>query len=238
MRETTSHRPEQERTLMTLADLLTTLDTRGALPPSGEGHEDLDQASGGRPRPCQPGAVPGRRRLPGGSHVGESAGDPLRHAGDAGQDHQCGNRRNMRNNLRVVCALAEAHGLLTAPLPPRLLAEAPAQGLPAPAAGDRALPGDLSVPDGPRHLRPAPGAVAARYPGAGGPTRRAAACASGRRRSGPMRSSWQTYLGYLANICGRTPTWDDLFDVAQLTAFVRWQGHGWSGPSAPMGGSW
>ncbi len=34
----------------------------------------------------------------------------------------------------------------------------------------------------------------------------------------------RTYLGYLANICGRTPTWDDLFDVAQLTEFVRWHG--------------
>jgi hypothetical protein len=32
------------------------------------------------------------------------------------------------------------------------------------------------------------------------------------------------YLGYLINICGLTPTLDDLFTVAQLTAFVRWHG--------------
>ena len=30
------------------------------------------------------------------------------------------------------------------------------------------------------------------------------------------------YLGYLVNVQGRTPTLDDLFDRAQLTAFVRW----------------
>ena len=32
----------------------------------------------------------------------------------------------------------------------------------------------------------------------------------------------ETYWGYIANICGRTPAWDDLFDRAQLMAFVSW----------------
>ena len=33
-----------------------------------------------------------------------------------------------------------------------------------------------------------------------------------------------TYVGYLAHIVGRTPTWDDVFDVAQLRAFLDWHG--------------
>ena len=30
------------------------------------------------------------------------------------------------------------------------------------------------------------------------------------------------YLGYLANICGRSPTWGDMFDPARLMDFIRW----------------
>ena len=32
------------------------------------------------------------------------------------------------------------------------------------------------------------------------------------------------YLGYLVNICGQTPTWEDCFDVTRLRAFVLWHG--------------
>ena len=38
------------------------------------------------------------------------------------------------------------------------------------------------------------------------------------------RRGLTTYLGYVANICGRIPTWDDVFDVASLAEFVRWHG--------------
>ena len=33
-----------------------------------------------------------------------------------------------------------------------------------------------------------------------------------------------TYLGYLVQICGRTPTWDDLFDRERVMEFVGWHG--------------
>ena len=33
-----------------------------------------------------------------------------------------------------------------------------------------------------------------------------------------------TYFGYLAHVVGRTPTWDDCFDVESLEEFVRWHG--------------
>ena len=36
--------------------------------------------------------------------------------------------------------------------------------------------------------------------------------------------SLATYLGYLVNICGKTPAWEDLFDVATLAEFLRWHG--------------
>ena len=74
---------------MMLADLLTTLETQGALKPSrAPAMKTSPQVSGARPRPRGPGGVPRGRRLKRGSHVGESAGGPLAHAGDAGEGHQ------------------------------------------------------------------------------------------------------------------------------------------------------
>ncbi len=59
---------------------------------------------------------------------------------------------------------------------------------------------------------------------AGGPT--GAAC--GQRIRETSFQSYvkllETYWGYIANVCGRTPVWDDLFDRAQLTEFVSWHG--------------
>jgi hypothetical protein len=130
-------------------------------------------------------------------------------------------RRNTRNDLRVLFRLAEAHGLLTAPLPERLLAKplrkaylhqqkatAPYQTTYKHQARRRywlpqaAWPSDIQ---------------------AGWRTYQAK-CGL-RLRETTLRSyaiGLMCYLGYLVHVVGRTPTWDDCFDVARLTEFVRW----------------
>ena len=145
-------------------------------------------------------------------------------------------RRNTRNNLRVVFRLAEAHGLLAAPLPPRLLAKPQAQAFQRQQRETAPYQTTYRRPDRPPPLRPAPGAVAARYPApAGGPTGRAAACASGRRRSRAMRSLWRPIWAISPISAAAPPTWDDVFDVAQLTEFVRWHGAGLGRPVSVHG---
>ena len=101
---------------MTLADLLTDLAARGALPP------------GGRPRrpPCatwplpsasQPGAVPRGRRLPGSSDVGGRAGDPLPARWRRRADHQRVHQAQHPQRSPQGLSPGRGHGLLPAPLP-------------------------------------------------------------------------------------------------------------------------
>jgi hypothetical protein len=144
-------------------------------------------------------------------------------------------RRNTRNNCRVLFRLAEAHGLLQAPLPPRLLtkprrksierqqrATAPYQTISHPQTGPRcfALPQAQWPPD-----------IQAGW--------REYQTRCGLRLRETTFQKYATdltlYLGYLANIRGRTPTWDDVFDVAQLTEFVRWHAARAGTPPQPPG---
>ena len=111
---------------MTLAELSTDLGhPRRTARQSGQGPPRLRSSiCSSSPRPCQPGAVPGRCRLASGSHVAGSAGDPLRHSGDAGKRPSLRvTRRNTRNNIRVLLragrgARASCRRLSPGPAPP------------------------------------------------------------------------------------------------------------------------
>ena len=133
-------------------------------------------------------------------------------------------RRNVRNDIRKVFKLAETHGLLTVALPSRLLPR-PAnreafrrqQRATAPyktTYGDhRGRPYWLPRAQWPPDLE------------AGFQTYRVAC--GGRIRETSFQSYvklLETYWGYLTNICGRTPVWDDFFDRTQLMEFVTWHG--------------
>ena len=109
---------------MTLADLLTELSTRGAMKTSRVPAmktslkylaEALGHSSRMRARMTSPCAR--KRRGPG------NPWKPTRHADDAEQNHQRVYQAQRRNDIRKVFKLAETHGLLTALLPPRLLAK-------------------------------------------------------------------------------------------------------------------
>ena len=132
-------------------------------------------------------------------------------------------RRNVRNDIRKIFTLAETHGLLEAPLPSRLLpkpdnrhafrrsqrATAPYQTTYRPQSGPRhfGLPQAQWPPDITQGFQ----AYRARC----GLRLRETTFRGHARRL-------EAYLGYLANICGRPPAWEDLFDAAGLTEFVRW----------------
>jgi len=208
---------------MTLADLLTTLTTRGVVPASRA--KDMKTslryfaAALGQPTPEQC-PVDGACRDP------QAWADALETHFAAltaqGRTISAVTRRNTRNNLRVIFRLAEAHGLLTAPMPPRLL-KAPQREV-----FRRAQRETAPYPETYRGSR-----NSYTLPQAQWPPQIAQAWREYRRRCGlRIRETsfysylvqMRMYLGYLINICGRTPSLDDVFDVAQLTEFVRWHG--------------
>jgi hypothetical protein len=210
---------------MTFADLITTLDTRGALPAS----RVKDMKTSLRYLAAALGAA-----TLGECQVDAACRDPAAwtHALEThfttltaqGKTITATTRRNTRNNLRVVFRQAEACGLLAEPLPARLLTKprrrvfqhqqretAPYQSTYRPQTGPRrfGLPQAQWPPD-----------IQAGW-------RDYQAKCGLRLRESTFRgyaNRMVTYVGYFTHICGRTPAWDDLFDVAQLTEFVRWQG--------------
>jgi hypothetical protein len=133
-------------------------------------------------------------------------------------------RRNTRNNLRVCFRQAAAHGLLAAPLPERLLMKRQRDAFALQLRETAPYQRTYHVQDSPYRF----GLPQAQWPPdiqAGWQAYRAK-CGL-RLREITFRAHANRlviYLGYLTNICGRTPTWDDLFDVALLGEFVRWHG--------------
>jgi hypothetical protein len=131
-------------------------------------------------------------------------------------------RRNVRNDIRKVFKLASASGLLKAPLPERLL--------PRPAKRDvfrRAQ--EASTPYTATYRNQG----SRRYwlPQAQWPPDIVQGFQAYRARCGlRLRETTfesyvkclSTYLGYHAHIVGRPLTWDDAFDPAHVTAFMRW----------------
>lgn len=210
---------------MTLADLLTTLATRGALPASRV--KDLKTSlkylavalGHANPEQCP---VDAACQDPG--TWGPALEAHFATLETQGRTISAVTRRNTRNNLRVLLRQAEAHGLLTAPLPARLLprpdnreafrrqqrATAPYKTTYGDHRGRRYwLPQAQWPPDIQNGWRT--------YRGACGQRIRETSFQS-------YVKLLETYWGYIANVCGRTPVWDDLFDRAQLTEFVSWHG--------------
>jgi hypothetical protein len=209
---------------MTLTDLLTTLDARGALPASRV--KDLKTslrylaAALGHASPEQ-------------CPVGDACRDPATW-GQALDTHfatveaqgrtiSAVTRRNTRNNLRVLFRLAAAHQLLTAPLPSRLL---PRSNRETHRQQQRATaPYKTTYGDhrGQRYWVPQ-----AEWPPDIVQGWRTYKTRCGLRIRETSFQSYvkllETYIGYCLQVGGCLPAWDDLFDVPTLTAFLRWHG--------------
>ena len=133
-------------------------------------------------------------------------------------------RRNTRNNLRVVFRLAEAHGLLEAPLPPRLLTKPRRNVFERQQRATAPYQTTFHPQTGPRRFGLPP---AAWPPDIQAGWRAYRAQCGLRLRETTVQAYVKclaTYFGYLAHICNRTPTWEDLFHVETLTEFLRWHG--------------
>jgi hypothetical protein len=208
---------------MTLADVLTELATCGTLPPSRvpamkTSLKYLAAALGsGNPEQCPADAACRQEAM-----WAKALETHFATLETQGRTISAYTRRNTRNDIRKVFKLAETHGLLHVALPSLLLprpdnreAFRRSQRATAPykttygdhRGGSYWLPQAQWPPDiqeGWRIYR--------------------AAC-GGRIRETSFQSYaklLETYWGYLLNIRGRTPTWDDLFDKAQLMEFVSW----------------
>jgi hypothetical protein len=207
---------------MTFADLFTALTTRGVLSRAADKKTSLRYLAAALGKPsldeCQVDAA--CREEATWAHALETHWRTL---GAQGKTISAYTRRNTRNDLRVIFRRAEQCGLLAGPLPAPLLAKprreafrrqaretAPYQEIYYPQGGSRyyGLPQAQWPPDivqGWCAYRTSPEVLTLREV-----TLRAHA-----RRL-------ESYLGYHAHICGRTPAWDDLFEVAQIAAFVSW----------------
>jgi hypothetical protein len=210
---------------MTLADLLTALETQAALPASRAKDMKtslrylaaaLGQAS---PEQCS---------------VDDTCRDPatwttlleshFQALAAQGRAISAATRRNTRNNLRVVFRLAEDSGLLTAPLPSRLLDKPRREVFRLQAHATAPYRETYRPQSTPRHY----GLPQAQWPPdiAQGWRDYRSQCPIGRRETTFRAHAHrlENYIGYLLNIAGRTPTWDALFAVAPLAEFVRWHG--------------
>jgi hypothetical protein len=208
---------------MTLADLLTELDTRGVLPGVRNKQTSLRYLAAalghGSPAQCPVDAALAQEatwatRLETHFATLEMQGRTI----------NAGTRRNTRNNIRKVLKLAAAHGLLQAPLPPRLLTK-PGNREAFRRQQRATAPYKTTYGD---HRGGSYWLVRAAWPPeieAGWRTYRAACGPRIRETSFESYVKLlETYWGYIANVCGRPPVWDDLFDRAQLMAFVSWHG--------------
>jgi hypothetical protein len=216
--------PEPVRPTMTFAEIFTALETKGVLP-AGRVKDMktslryLAQALGHTsPEECQ---------------VGKDGLDPTTWT-DALETHFCAleargrqvsaaTRRNTRNNLRVLFRLANEHDVLAAPMSPRLFTKSTRRDFIRQHWASTPYPSTYRPTIGPRRY----GLHQSQWPDdiTQGFKEYQRRCGL-RLRESTFRiyaNQMVSYVGYFANICGRTPTWDDLFDVANLTEFVRWQ---------------
>ena len=140
----------------------------------------------------------------------------------AGRVLSAATRRNTRNNLRLVFRLAGTLGVLTVKLAPVL--PTPRRRTDFKTEKRRTAPYQTSYrpQTGPRRY----GLPFAKWP----PCVQAGwqaylAAVDLRLRASTLKTYVQlleVYLGYFVTICGREPTWDELFDPAALKAFVLW----------------
>ena len=210
---------------MTFAELLTALETRGALPASRlkdckTSLRYLASALGAASLEQCP--ITETCRHPAAWEAVLEAHFRVRTA--QGHAISAATRRNTRNNLRVVWRLAEAQGLFAAPAPaPALLRAKP------PRVAFQAQARATSPYKGTYHLTPRRyGVPKAQWP----PDILAGWQAYRERCELRLRETtfhtyekdMATYLGYLIRICGRQVTWDGLFDPTLVRAFLAWHG--------------
>ena len=212
---------------MTLTDLLTTLDARGALTHSQvKDHKTaikhLATALGyGSPDQCPVDAALREETtwLPKLEAYWHTLETPQRSI-------SAKNRSNMRNKLRVLFRAAAAHALLTAPLPPRLLTKLPQR--------DAFLRQQQQTSPYQTTYRSHDGPHRYGLPQRDWPPDVVQGWQDYRARCDekerPLRattfqsyaSGLTVYLGYLVNSRRLTPAWTDLFEVGHLRGFVRW----------------
>lgn len=208
---------------MTLADVLATLETQGALkrsrvPAMKTSLKYLAAALGhSSPEQCP---LDGALRQE--ATWGKALESHFQALEAQGRTISAYTRRNVRNDIRKVLKLAEELGLLPKPLPSSLLPKP--QRRPFRLQQRLASPYKLTYSrnDGLRHYR----LPQAEWPQdiQTGWQDYLARCGLGLRQSTltTYGRCMGTYLGYQVHIVGRTPTWDDLFQVAALRAFVLW----------------
>jgi hypothetical protein len=208
---------------MTLADLLTELAARGAMKPSRvpamkTSLKYLASALGH----ASPEACPADAACREEATWATALEDRWRTLETQGRRISAYTRRNVRNDIRKIFTLAAANGLLQAPLPPILVKAPQRRAFEREHWKTNPYQATYRPQTGPRHF----GLRQAQWPPdiQDGWRNYQARCGL-RVRETTFQTYLrllETYLGYLANICGRTPTWSDVFDVAQLTEFVRW----------------
>ena len=208
---------------MMLADLLTTLATQGALKPSRvpamkTSIKSLAEALGH----TSPGECPADWALREEATWGKALEDHWRTLETQGRPAGASMRRNTRNDIRKVFTLAEASGLLTAPLPTRLLPRLSTRQV---FLRERSTTAPYKSTYNNQGAR--------RYwlPQAQWPPDITEGFQAYRARCGGRlrETTFQTYvkclatyLGYHAHIVGHPLTWDEVFDPAHVTAFMRW----------------
>ena len=210
---------------MTLADLLTELDTRAALPPSrlkdcktslrylahALGYKTLEEC------PVDEACEKTEKWK-------DKLEEHFQALTDQGRTIGAMTRRNTRNNCRTIFRQAEAHGLLHTALPSRLLAKPRRNAFKQQYHATAPYQTTYHPQNSPRRY----GLPQTQWPPdiVQGWQRYQAKCGLRLREEsfGTYAKCLTSYLGYLVHICGRQPVWEDLFDTAQLTAFVRWHG--------------
>ena len=172
---------------MTFATLFTTLEARGVLPRAKDCKTALRLLANALGAPSWD-ACPVEAACREEARWGQALDAHFQQLQMQGRVISSGNRRNMRSNLRTVFKVAEAHGLLQAPLPPVLLTTPPRVAF---ASNARRLP--TGPPIRTRRRTAATACPRRRGPPisrlAGGPTGRPVAC--GRRPCGAMCSAWR-----------------------------------------------
>jgi integrase len=207
---------------MTLADLLTTLVTRSALPASRAkdiktslrylatalGHASLEQ--------CPVDAASQE------ADTWQAALEAHFQALTAqGRTISAATRRNTRNNVRVLFRLAETQGLLAAPLPVPLLTKPRREDFRRQQLATQPYPTTYGSQGKGGYWLPQ-----AQWPAdiVQGWREYQTRCGLRLRKTTFQTYAKRiaTYLGYILQVGGRPPTWDDVFDVASLAEFVRW----------------
>ena len=202
---------------MTLADLFTTLEAHGVLPRAKDCKTALRLLAEALRAPsweeCQVDAACREDAT-----WGQALDDHFQQLQTQGRTLSGGYRRNIRSHVRAVFRVAEAQGLLAAPLPPALPPKLPRLVF---ERQHRAASPYRSIYAHTRHCY--------RLPQAEWPPDIQDGWRIYRAKCSLRETTWRgyvghmrSYLGYLAHVAHAQPQWADVFDTVQLAEFVRW----------------